>query len=126
MAVLKPDYNPDDPIDVREFSRAIADMHKSGPAGTNQANRKIEELSKTDKGRKLLQRAQVRAKIEAEAFKVDLSAVKVHGESIGNTLGASAFTSGSDVHFASGSKASEMLGHELMHVVQQKAAKGDK
>jgi hypothetical protein len=126
MAMLKSDYNPDDPIDVREFSRAIADMYKSGPAGVNQANRKIEELSKTDKGRKLLQKTQIRAKLAAEAFKVDLSSVKVHGGSVGGALGASAFTSGSSVHFSNSSKASETLGHELAHVVQQRQAKGDK
>jgi hypothetical protein len=126
MAVLKSDYNPDNPIDVRDFSRAIADMYSSGPAGTNQANRKIEELSKTDKGRRLLQKAQVRAKIAAEAFKVDLSSMKVHGDSLGTTLGASAFAGGSSVHFSNISKASDMLGHELVHVVQQRQAKGDK
>ena len=75
--------------------------------------------------------AAVRARMEPE-LGADLSGVKVHtgGDSAGaaESLGARAFTVGSDVHFRSGEFApgtkegDRLLAHELTHVVQGQQA----
>lgn len=64
----------------------------------------------------------------AEAFfQTDLSGVRVHEGPAARAMGALAFTLGEDLHFAPGwydpaSRAGlELLGHELTHVVQQRA-----
>ena len=59
----------------------------------------------------------------SQAFGADLSGVRVHTESArARELGALAFASGDDVHVAPGSEPTgELLGHELTHVVQQRA-----
>jgi len=60
------------------------------------------------------------------AFGADFSAVRVHQGPQATMIGAQAYTTGSDIHFAPGqydphSQAGrELLGHELWHVVQQK------
>lgn len=61
------------------------------------------------------------------AFQTDFSNVQVHQNSKEATnIGAHAFASGNDVHFAPGQynpntqKGQELLGHELTHVVQQR------
>jgi hypothetical protein len=59
----------------------------------------------------------------------DLSSVRVHQGAHVPALGAAAFTQGNDVHFAPGrydpSSASgrDLIGHELAHVVQQRAGR---
>jgi hypothetical protein len=70
----------------------------------------------------------IQARME-NALGVDLSAVRVHRESeLAPRMGAIAFTSGADIHFAPGGYAphhaegQEVLAHELAHVVQQGAA----
>jgi hypothetical protein len=70
----------------------------------------------------------VRRQMES-AFGADFSAVKVHRDSAANSLsssvGARAFTTGSDIFFSEGaynpgtSGGRELLAHELTHVVQQ-------
>jgi Domain of unknown function (DUF4157) len=68
--------------------------------------------------------AAVQAKME-QAFGADFSAVRVHQGSQAESLGARAFTQGTDVHFQPGlyqpdsRQGQELLGHELAHVVQQ-------
>lgn len=70
----------------------------------------------------------VRRTMEA-AFNADFSAVRVHHGSAARNLGALAFTTGDDVHFAPGQydphtrRGLELLGHELAHVVQQRAGR---
>lgn len=73
--------------------------------------------------------APVREKMEA-AFGDDFSGVRVHaGSSRATALGALAYTQGSDIHVAPGHWAPEtragqaLLGHELAHVVQQRAGR---
>ena len=66
----------------------------------------------------------VRAKMEG-SFGTDFSAVRLHEGPHVRSMGALAYTQGTDIHFApaqrdSGSqRGQELLGHELAHVVQQ-------
>ncbi|HEY5864047.1 MAG TPA: DUF4157 domain-containing protein [Candidatus Tectomicrobia bacterium] len=70
----------------------------------------------------------VRAKME-EAFSADFSDVRVHVGSEATAIGAIAYTWGTHIHFAPGhynpwsQHGQEVLGHELWHVVQQKAGR---
>src|SRR5205823_4297912 len=73
----------------------------------------------------------VRARMEA-AFGTDLADVRVHAESPRAThLGALACTQGTQIHVAPGqwaphtSHGQALLGHELTHVVQQRAGRVD-
>jgi len=67
----------------------------------------------------------VRHKMET-AFGADFSAVRIHQGQQATMIGAQAYTTGSDIHFAPGqydphsSAGQQLLGHELWHVVQQK------
>jgi hypothetical protein len=69
----------------------------------------------------------VRAKME-RSFGVDFSDVRVHTGGA-ESMGALAYASGSDVYFAAGrydphgATGQELLGHELAHVVQQRAGR---
>jgi hypothetical protein len=70
----------------------------------------------------------VRAEMEG-AFGAELSDVRVHQSGAAEQLGARAFTEGSDVHMAPGQydptskSGKQLLGHELTHVVQQRAGR---
>ncbi len=59
------------------------------------------------------------------AFGADFSDVRVHEGGSASALGALAMAQGDALHFAPGSSASssgnELMGHELAHVVQQRA-----
>ena len=68
----------------------------------------------------------VRSAMEAQ-LGADFSDVKILNNScLPNSIGARAFTSGTDIHFASGAydphspAGKKLLAHELTHVVQQK------
>lgn len=67
----------------------------------------------------------VRAKMET-AFGADFSDVRVHIGQEASSLGAIAYTWGTNIHFAPGQynphslQGQKLLGHELWHVVQQK------
>jgi len=71
---------------------------------------------------------QVRAKMET-AFSADFSDVRVHIGHEASSLGAIAYTWGSNIHFAPGQynpntiQGQKLLGHELWHVVQQRAGR---
>jgi hypothetical protein len=60
-----------------------------------------------------------------DAFGTDLSSVRIHQGPKAETIGARAYTRGSDIYFAPGQygpherAGQELLGHELVHVVQQ-------
>jgi hypothetical protein len=68
---------------------------------------------------------QVRAKMET-AFGTDFSDVRVHVGQEASSIGAIAYTWGTNIHFAPGQysphtiQGQKLLGHELWHVVQQK------
>jgi hypothetical protein len=70
----------------------------------------------------------VRAKMET-AFGADFSDVRVHIGQEAASLGAIAYTWGSNIHFAPGQynpytlQGQKLLGHELWHVVQQKSGR---
>jgi hypothetical protein len=70
----------------------------------------------------------VRGKMEA-ALGADFSAVRVHVGPQAERIGAIAFTLGSDIYFAPGRyqpdtvPGQQLLGHELAHVVQQRAGR---
>ncbi|HXZ00289.1 MAG TPA: DUF4157 domain-containing protein [Stellaceae bacterium] len=70
----------------------------------------------------------VRGKMEA-AFGADFSHVRVHVGPQAERIGAIAFTIGSDIYFAPGRyqpatvQGRHLLGHELAHVVQQRAGR---
>lgn len=70
----------------------------------------------------------VQAKMEA-AFGANFSDVRVHVGPEASAIGAIAFTWGSDLHFAPGQynphtpQGQFLLGHELAHVVQQRAGR---
>jgi hypothetical protein len=73
--------------------------------------------------------AATQAKMES-AFGTDFSAVRVHtGSQLATALGALAATQGNDIHFAPGTYqptsvgGQQLLGHELAHVVQQRAGR---
>lgn len=59
------------------------------------------------------------------SFGADFSGVRIHQDSQADSLGALAYTRGSDIHIASGQYdphtqgGKELLGHELTHVLQQ-------
>lgn len=68
----------------------------------------------------------VRTKMEAQ-FNTDFSDVRIHTDSesakLNQRLGATAFTTGSDIFFGANGNAGDqhLLGHELTHVVQQRS-----
>jgi Domain of unknown function (DUF4157) len=70
----------------------------------------------------------VRTKMET-AFGADFSDVRVHIGREASSLGAIAYTWGSNIHFAPGQynphtlQGQKLLGHELWHVVQQKSGR---
>lgn len=70
----------------------------------------------------------VRAKMES-FFGTDLSDVRIHVGNEAGKIGALAFTLGSNLYFAPGQlnlhshHGHELLGHELAHVVQQRAGR---
>jgi hypothetical protein len=70
----------------------------------------------------------IQARME-RSFRHDFSTVRVHQGRAAADLGALAFTSGKDIHFAPGqydphgSRGQELLGHELAHVVQQSSGR---
>lgn len=72
--------------------------------------------------------SEVRAKMET-AFGADFSDVRVHVGHEASRIGAIAYTWGSNIHFAPGHynphtlQGQKVLGHELWHVVQQKAGR---
>jgi hypothetical protein len=72
--------------------------------------------------------APVQAQME-EAFQTDFSDVRIHVGPEVSAIGAIAFTWGSNIHFAPGHynphtmTGQQLLGHELTHVVQQRAGR---
>ncbi|APR86347.1 Hypothetical protein A7982_11696 [Minicystis rosea] len=71
----------------------------------------------------------VRSKME-ESFGADFGDVKIHEGRRAEEIGAEAFTRGDDIHFAPGryhphdEAGQRLLGHELTHVMQQRAGGG--
>src|SRR5688572_6806630 len=64
-----------------------------------------------------------------QSFGADFSTVRIHEGAQADAMGAIAYTQGDDIHFSPGSydpassQGRELLGHELTHVVQQRAGR---
>ncbi|MEO7733402.1 MAG: DUF4157 domain-containing protein [Kofleriaceae bacterium] len=105
-------------MDLADASPAVVVQRK--PAGGDAAG--TGAVSTTSGGQAMP--AEVRAKME-HAFGADFSAVRIHQGGEAQSMGALAYTQGSDIHFAPGqydptsARGQELLGHELTHVVQQ-------
>jgi ribosomal protein S18 acetylase RimI-like enzyme len=103
--------------------RAAVQRHGSGGAFAVEAG----SLGLASGGGKPLP-APVRGKMEA-ALGADFSNVRVHVGPQAERIGAIAFTVGSDIYFAPGRyqpdtlQGQQLLGHELAHVVQQRAGR---
>ena len=95
----------------------VKDIAKKLPKGKTVA---LEEAIKLQGGKKIA--PAVRSKIEA-AFGEDFSDVRVHKseelDGVLDSLGARAFTQGSDIVMRLGGTKIEHLAHECCHVVQQ-------
>ncbi len=109
----------------RTLTMGLAPGASAGPAplqrqaqGQSATPRSVE----TGAGQRLP--ADVQARME-HAFGADFSAVRIHEGAQAASLGALAYTQGTDIHFAPGQyqpstpRGQELLGHELTHVVQQ-------
>ena len=87
----------------------------------------LEELEARDPGQPLP--AELRAELEA-SFGADFSTVRVHQGPTAQALGAEAYTRGEHLFFGPGQydpgsqRGRELLGHELAHVLQQRARAG--
>ena len=81
------------------------------------------DLQSTGAGQEL--EPAVRARME-NAFQMDFSGVSVHSDGQPEQIGATAFATGNQVHFAAGQydpfsqTGQELIGHELSHIVQQR------
>jgi hypothetical protein len=127
-------YDGSKPSDVRQFVQEVARITATGPIGAAQVERHIQELAKSPEGKLLLKNARLSAKVDAEAFGVSFTDIKVHtdanADNFRKSMPAQAFVTGSEIFFAEGqtgaksSGAAEVLAHELTHVVQQSAKAG--
>jgi hypothetical protein len=127
---------PGDPLEKEADMTADRIMAKSEPGGTSQSageNPGISSAAPTSPetsgitGGNPMNTA-TREKME-DAFGTDFSGVKVHtgpeAVSMNRSLGAQAFTYGSDIYFNNGkydpstSQGQHLIAHELTHVVQQ-------
>ncbi|MFT7583546.1 MAG: outer membrane protein OmpA-like peptidoglycan-associated protein, partial [Myxococcota bacterium] len=111
----------------RRASNAIRTVAqpKAGPGGLKASS--MRQATQSGGGEMLPD--SVRSKFET-AFGVDFSDVRIHrGSAQATGIGATAFARGSDIHFAPGrydassAGSQAVLGHELTHVVQQRAGR---
>jgi hypothetical protein len=109
---------------------ALADLDGHGPAGGDAHPQVAAGIAAERSGGSPLS-AGVRRPFE-QAFGADLGSVRIHtgakADRLSRSLNAQAFTTGSDIFFTKGafnpgtSSGTELLAHELTHVVQQGAA----
>ena len=120
-----------DPVLVESPARSAGKRPRTadiGGSGRRPIQRKADaknasaQPTGSDTGRSMPEAVQ--SKMEG-AFNADFSNVKVHEGEKAPSVGALAYTQGSDIHFAPGQyqpnsqSGQELLGHELAHVVQQ-------
>ncbi|MEH1930296.1 eCIS core domain-containing protein [Nostoc sp.] len=110
---------------AKRFGHSISQM-KSESAQPSKQNQTSQNSSSGSRGS---MPAPVRSKME-NSFGANFGDVNIHTDSDqAKSMGALAFTQGSNVHFAPGqynpqsSSGQALLGHELTHVVQQRAGR---
>ncbi|MEH2000893.1 MAG: DUF4157 domain-containing protein [Nostoc sp.] len=110
---------------AKRFGHSISQM-KSESAQPSKQNQTSQNSSSGSRGS---MPAPVRSKME-NSFGANFGDVNIHTDSHqAKSMGALAFTQGSNVHFAPGqynpqsSSGQALLGHELTHVVQQRAGR---
>ncbi|MBN3947885.1 MAG: DUF4157 domain-containing protein [Nostoc sp. NMS7] len=110
---------------AKRFGHSISQM-KSESAQPSKQNQTSQNSSSGSRGS---MPAPVRSKME-NSFGANFGDVSIHTDSPqAKSMGALAFTQGSNVHFAPGqynpqsSSGQALLGHELTHVVQQRAGR---
>jgi ribosomal protein S18 acetylase RimI-like enzyme len=114
---------PGPPVPAFTARPAAVQRHGAGGAFAVEAG----QLGLASGGGRLLPDS-VRGKMEA-ALGADFSAVRVHVGPQADRIGAIAFTIGSEIYFAPGRyqpdtpHGQQLLGHELAHVVQQRAGR---
>jgi hypothetical protein len=104
-----------------------AGLHPSGPTIQRKGGHGVEafKVPLRPKAGGLPLPSEVRTKMET-AFGADFSDVRVHVGHEATSLGAIAYTWGTNIHFAPGQynphtlQGQKLLGHELWHVLQQK------
>ncbi len=107
-----------------------AGIHPSGPTIQRKGGQGVEafRVPLRPKAGGLPLPTDVRSKMET-AFSADFSDVRVHVGHEATSLGAIAYTWGTNIHFAPGQynphtiQGQKLLGHELWHVLQQKAGR---
>jgi hypothetical protein len=107
--------------------KLTAGIHPSGPAIQRKSAHGVEafRVPLRQKAGGLPLPSDVRTKMET-AFGADFSDVRVHVGREATSLGAIAYTWGTNIHFAPGQynphslQGQKLLGHELWHVLQQK------
>jgi hypothetical protein len=109
---------------AKRFGHSISQM-KSESAQSSKQN----QTSQTSSASRSSMPAPVRSRME-NSFGTSFSDVNIHTDSPqAKSMGALAFTQGNNVHFAPGqynpqsSSGQALLGHELTHVVQQRAGR---
>lgn len=107
--------------------KLTAGIHPSGEAIQRKGGHGVEafQVPLRPKAGGLPLPTEVRTKMET-AFEADFSDVRVHVGHDATSLGAIAYTWGTNIHFAPGQynphtiQGQKLLGHELWHVLQQK------
>ena len=107
--------------------KLTAGIHPSGKAIQRKGGHGVEafQVPMRQKAGGLPLPSDVRTKMET-AFSADFSDVRVHIGHEATSLGAIAYTWGTNIHFAPGQynphtlQGQKLLGHELWHVLQQK------
>lgn len=111
---------------AKRFGHSITQMKSEQTAPSSKQNHTNHNSSSASRGS---MPAPVRSKME-NSFGTSFGDVNIHPESPQATsMGALAFTQGNNIHFAPGqynpqsSSGQALLGHELTHVVQQRAGR---
>jgi len=110
--------------------KLTAGIHPAGPAIQRKSAHGVEafRVPLRQKAGGLPLPSDVRSKMET-AFGADFSDVRVHIGHEATSLGAIAYTWGTNIHFAPGKynphtiQGQKLLGHELWHVVQQRSGR---
>ena len=114
---------------AKRFGHSISQMKSESAQPTKQNQSQNQSNQNSSSGSRSSMSAPVKSKME-NSFGTSFGDVNIHTDSSqAKSMGALAFTQGSNVHFAPGqynpqsSSGQALLGHELTHVVQQRAGR---